>query len=76
MSGIIIKNNRPLIIYMHPRDIDIHQPKIKYSFLNGVRHYINISKTEKKLFNITKDFSFKSFEEVLSDVAFLESLKH
>lgn len=76
MSKIIKKKDRPLILYIHPRDIDIHQPQIPFSFLKKARHYINISKTEQKLYDITRCFSFKSFEMVISDIAFIEKLKH
>jgi polysaccharide deacetylase family protein (PEP-CTERM system associated) len=75
MAKIIIKEGRPLIIYIHPRDIDIHQPQIPFSFLKKTRHYINISKTQKKLHDITRRFCFKSFEMVISDIAFIEKLK-
>jgi polysaccharide deacetylase family protein (PEP-CTERM system associated) len=76
MAKIIKKSDRPLIMYIHPRDIDIHQPNIQFSFLKNIRHYINISKTEQKLSNITNRFNFQSFEMLLSDVAFMEKLKH
>ena len=74
MSEWIEKKNRPLIIYIHPRDIDILQPKIHFSPLKRFRHYINISKTEHKLFDITERFKFTSFENVISDPAFLTSI--
>lgn len=76
MARIIEKRNRPLILYIHPRDIDIHQPQIKFSFLKRIRHYLNISKTEQKLSNITGHFNFQSFERLLADVAFKEKLHH
>lgn|ERR1035437_825480 len=76
MAGIINKNNLPLILYIHPRDIDVDQPQIPYPFLKKIRHYINIPKTEQKLDEITRCFNFKSFEMVISDVTFMESLKH
>lgn len=75
MSRIIKRNDRPLIIYIHPRDLDIDQPQIPFSFLNKIRHYINISKTEQKLNDISRCFSFKSFEKVISNVVFIEKLK-
>ena len=75
MSRIIKRNDRPLILYIHPRDIDIHQPQIPFSFLKKTRHYINISKTEQKLYDITSCLNFKSFEKVISDVTFIEKLK-
>jgi hypothetical protein len=76
MARIIQRSDRPLILYIHPRDLDIHQPKIPFSFLKRTRHYINISKTEQKLFDITSCFEFKSFEMVISDAAFFEKLKY
>ena len=75
MSRIIKRNDRPLIIYIHPRDLDIDQPQLPFSFLKKIRHYINISKTEQKLYDITSCFSFKSFEKVISEVTFIEKLK-
>jgi len=75
MSGSLKKNDRPLILYIHPRDIDILQPKIQFSFLKKIRHYLNITRTEQKLYDITRYFSFKSFESVISDDAFVEKLK-
>ena len=76
MAEIIERSERPLIVYIHPRDIDSHQPKIQFSFLKKTRHYINISKTEQKLSDITSRFNFRSFEMVISDAAFLEKLKY
>jgi polysaccharide deacetylase family protein (PEP-CTERM system associated) len=76
MARIIQRSDRPLILYIHPRDLDINQPKIPFSFLKRTRHYINISKTEQKLFDITSCFEFKSFEMVISDAAFFEKLKY
>jgi polysaccharide deacetylase family protein (PEP-CTERM system associated) len=76
MAGIINKNNRPLILYIHPRDIDADQPQMPFPFLKKIRHYINIPKTEQKLDEITRCFDFKSFQMVISDDAFLKTLKH
>jgi polysaccharide deacetylase family protein (PEP-CTERM system associated) len=76
MAGIIEKNDRPLILYIHPRDMDTLQPQISFPILKKIRHYINISKTGQKLLDITSLFNFKSFEMVISDIAFTEKLKH
>jgi polysaccharide deacetylase family protein (PEP-CTERM system associated) len=75
MSNIIRKTGRPLILYIHPRDIDINQPQIPFSFLKKTRHYLNISKTGQKLDDISSLIGFRSFEKVISDVAFFEKLK-
>jgi len=75
MARIIKRTGRPLILYIHPRDIDTHQPKISFPFLKQARHYINISKTEQKLSDISSCFNFKSFEMLMSDATFLSQLK-
>jgi polysaccharide deacetylase family protein (PEP-CTERM system associated) len=76
MSEVIFRNTRPLIMYIHPRDIDIDQPRIKFSFLKNMRHYINISKTTQKLENITGKIKFTSFEKVISDDEFILNLNN
>jgi polysaccharide deacetylase family protein (PEP-CTERM system associated) len=76
MSGIIEKTDRPLIIYIHPRDIDRDQPQISFPPLKKIRHYINISRTEQKLHDISSCFNFKSFEMVISNAVFLKKLKY
>lgn len=71
----IQKKNRPLIIYIHPRDIDTEQPAINFPFLKKFRHYVNISKTARKLDEITKLYKFKSFESVISDSDLISGLE-
>jgi polysaccharide deacetylase family protein (PEP-CTERM system associated) len=75
MARIIDKSGRPLIIYIHPRDMDVDQPRIKFSYLKSLRHYINISKTLHKLDEITRFFNFISFEKAISDVSFISKLE-
>jgi len=75
MARIIEKTNRPLILYIHPRDIDKDQPEITFPLLKRFRHYVNISKTEQKLKDISGRFNFTSFEMVMSDDMFMGNLK-
>jgi polysaccharide deacetylase family protein (PEP-CTERM system associated) len=74
MAGIIQKQNRPLILYIHPRDIDKQQPELSFPPLRHLRHYINISKAEQKLDNIAGKFDFKSFESFISDETFVNGI--
>jgi SAM-dependent methyltransferase len=76
MANVLKKTGRPLVFYIHPRDLDTNQPQIHFSFLKKIRHYINISKTEQKLDEITGHFDFKSFEMMMSDVSFMGKLTH
>jgi polysaccharide deacetylase family protein (PEP-CTERM system associated) len=76
MAKTIDRSGRPLIMYIHPRDMDIDQPRLKFPLLKNLRHYINISKTADKLSNITMSIKFTSFENVLSDESFTGKLRY
>ena len=74
MAKQVIKRGRPLIIYIHPRDLDTLQPRIEFPFLRHLRHYINISYTEKKLEEIARHFKFTSFESMIANEEFVKGL--
>ena len=47
---ILNKNkNKNYFLYLHPREIDIFQPKLKLNLLNSFIHYWNIKGCQKKL---------------------------
>jgi polysaccharide deacetylase family protein (PEP-CTERM system associated) len=74
MSAKLEKAGRPLIVYIHPRDIDADQPQVEFRAFKKFRHYVNISKTEQKLTDISGKFNFTSFERVITDPLFIEKL--
>lgn len=43
------KNNRPLIIYLHPREIDPHHPRLPLGFRRSFKCYVNLHTTLKKV---------------------------
>src|SRR5205085_284287 len=49
---------QPLVMYLHPWEIDADQPRIKTSWLSRVRHYANLDKTEGRLVQLLRDFRF------------------
>jgi len=42
-------NNRPLIIYIHPREIDPHHPRLPLGFKRSFKCYVNLHTTLKKI---------------------------
>jgi polysaccharide deacetylase family protein (PEP-CTERM system associated) len=52
----VFKDNRPVIIYVHPREIDSEHPRLPMNFKRKIKTYINIKTTEKKLQKIFNDF--------------------
>lgn len=51
---------KPVFIYLHPREIDLDQPRLKLGVLDGYFHYQGIKGCEKKL-NVLLDTFADSF---------------
>lgn len=57
------EENQPFIFYLHPWEIDPEQPRVKTgSLVSKFRHYVNLSKTQKRFHNLLTDFSFCPIE--------------
>lgn len=52
------KNNRgePVFIYLHPREIDIHQPRLELKGFDKFFHYHGIARCENKLADLIEVF--------------------
>jgi polysaccharide deacetylase family protein (PEP-CTERM system associated) len=56
---------RPVMFYLHPWEIDHHQPRVDLPPLKKFRHYINLDRTFSRLDRLLRDFSFTSTRKVL-----------
>lgn len=59
------KEKMPVVFYLHPREIDRYQPKLKLSFLNYWIHYYGISRCQKKLEKVLKKYNYQTIKEYL-----------
>ncbi len=59
------RRRQPFIFYLHPWEIDPHQPKIEASWFSRFRHYNNLEKCEYRLQRLMKDFDFATAWQVL-----------
>jgi polysaccharide deacetylase family protein (PEP-CTERM system associated) len=50
----------PLVMYLHPWELDPCQPRMQGSLLSRFRHYVNLAKTEFRLQQLLTDFAFTS----------------
>ena len=55
----------PLIMYLHPWELDPHQPRMRGAALSKFRHYLNLHKVESRLQQLLKDFSFGPIHHLL-----------
>ncbi|MGQ9562066.1 MAG: XrtA system polysaccharide deacetylase [Thermogutta sp.] len=66
LFGRVIQRGRPVMMYVHPWELDPEQPRIRgVSAINRFRHYVNLASTEKKLRALLQAFSWGSLEESL-----------
>jgi polysaccharide deacetylase family protein (PEP-CTERM system associated) len=64
---------QPAVVYLHPWEIDRHQPRLAVGRLTQLRHSINIDETEDKLSRLLVDFRFAPAAQVLAETGVLVS---
>lgn len=65
--------HQPAVVYLHPWEIDRHQPRLSIGRLTRLRHSINIDETEDKLCRLLADFRFAPAAQVLAETGVLVS---
>ncbi len=62
------KSGHAATLYFHPWEIDPQQPRMQGPLKSRFRHYVNLSRTEKKLNYLFERHSFAPMGTVLSEV--------
>lgn len=57
------KDKNMAIVYLHPWEIDVNQPKLCGCWKSRLRHYINLDSTLPKLKILLNEFRFKTLAE-------------
>lgn len=56
----------PVIVYIHPRDIDPDQPRLPMPLMRRFKSYVNLGTTFSKLERLLQDFAWGPAHEVLN----------
>lgn len=64
----IERQGQPLVLYLHPWELDPSQPRMNGPLLSRFRHYLNLHKTEKRLAHLLSDFKFAPIREAIKPV--------
>ena len=59
------QTGQPAIFYIHPWEIDPHQPRLDAALPTRLRHYNNLGQAEDRLRRLLHDFRFGSIESVV-----------
>jgi polysaccharide deacetylase family protein (PEP-CTERM system associated) len=65
MTRRVLRQERPAIFYVHPREIDLGSPRLAMGFKRRFKSYVNISTTEPKIRKVLSDFEMVTFREYL-----------
>lgn len=65
MTRRVLDQGRPVIFYVHPREIDVESPRLVMGFKRRFKSYVNVSTTEPKIRKILSDFEMATFREFL-----------
>jgi polysaccharide deacetylase family protein (PEP-CTERM system associated) len=67
MSKVVHDEGRPVIFYVHPREIDPDHPRLAMGRLRQFKTYVNLSTTEQKIRSILAEFPVTTFSQYLAD---------
>src|SRR5690242_6781072 len=67
MSLAVLRSGRPVLFYIHPREIDPDHPRLAMNAKRRFKSYVNLRTTEPKLRQILKEFKFKTFAELFAE---------
>jgi len=65
MVNRVSKQGRPVIFYIHPREIDPGHPRLPMSPVRAFKSYVNLGTTYSKLAKILDEFEVTTFQDVL-----------
>jgi polysaccharide deacetylase family protein (PEP-CTERM system associated) len=60
------REQRPVVFYLHPWEVDPAQPRIEAGALTRLRHYRNLHKTASRLRALMAEFAFSTIAQALS----------
>jgi isocitrate/isopropylmalate dehydrogenase len=67
MARQVISSGRPVIFYIHPREIDPQQPRLSMNARRRFQCYVNLRHTETKVARLLAGFQYVTFRDYLSE---------
>ena len=68
LLGRVQAQGHPLVMYLHPWELDPDQPRMNGSLVSRFRHYVNLHKTEERLISLLHEFAFGPIRETIQSV--------
>lgn len=71
MTSDVLAGGRPVIFYVHPREIDPHHPRLAMGLARKFKSYFNLRSTEPKIRRLLSEFELVTFEKYIREDAVL-----
>jgi polysaccharide deacetylase family protein (PEP-CTERM system associated) len=62
----VLAEGRPVVFYIHPREIDPKHPRLPMSRKRTFKSYVNLDSTEWKVRQVLKDFPVTTFQKIIA----------
>ena len=66
MAHRVLGEGRPVIFYVHPREVDLYHPQVPMKITRTFKSYVNLDTTEGKIRQILEEFPVCTFTEFLA----------
>jgi polysaccharide deacetylase family protein (PEP-CTERM system associated) len=66
MGRNVLREGRPVVFYVHPREIDPSHPRLPMGPARRFKSYVNLRTTEPKVRRILRDFRITTFEHYIA----------
>ena len=73
MTKKVLKEGRPVVFYIHPREIDPNHPRLRMGKMRQFKSYVNLQTTEPKIRQVLQQFPTTTFINYLRENQLLES---
>jgi polysaccharide deacetylase family protein (PEP-CTERM system associated) len=67
MCRKVLSEHRPVVFYVHPREIDPSHPRLQLSATRAFKSYVNLHSTEPKIRKILNDFEVTTFSAFIAE---------
>lgn len=65
MTRRVLRQGRPVIFYVHPREIDLEFPRLAMGMKRRFKCYVNLATTESKIRSVLSEFEVITFRQFL-----------
>lgn len=72
MSHKVLREGRPVLFYIHPREVDPHHPRLPMGILRRFKSYVNLDTTEPKIRRLLREFPVTTMAACLREMNLLE----